>query len=82
MNPRALCEMSAAFAAADRRVWIPSALDVLADESVAKARHLPQPQAWLGFGLANLDPNPNRTRTQTRTLILTLTLILTGRASS
>ena len=52
MNPRALCEMAAAFAAADKRVWIPSALDVLAEESVAKARLLSQPHAWSrsGFG--------------------------------
>jgi len=58
MNPRALCEMSAAFAAADRRVWIPSALDVLADESVAKARLFSQPQAaacLAAFGVMRWD---------------------------
>ena len=58
MNPRALCEMAAAFAAADKRVWIPSALDVLAEESVAKARLFSQPQAaacLAAFGVMRWD---------------------------
>ena len=58
MNPRALCEMAAAYAAADRRVWIPSALDVLADESVAKARLFSQRQAagcLAAFGVMRWD---------------------------
>ena len=59
MNPRALCEMAAAFAAADKRVWIPSALDVLAEESVAKARLFSQPHAWLRSGFGFGYPNPH-----------------------
>ena len=58
MNPRALCEMAAAFAAADKRVWIPSALDVLAEESVAKARLLSQPHAWSRSGSGFGYPHP------------------------
>ena len=47
MNPRSLCEVAAALAAADQRaaVWVPSALELLGDEATAKAHLFSRQQA-------------------------------------